>query len=159
MKASSIHKAHITDAAAIADMAQALAAYEGERSFADEAAMRAILTAECEPKCHCLVAKADESPVAFALYYAGYDLSSASYGFHLADLYVEEAHRNQGIATQLLSAIAAQAQAENREWISLTALKNNAAAGAFYSAQNFHKADVDFYAIGANGMRHLLTRG
>lgn len=146
------------DAPAIAQMARALAAYEGEASLADAAAMRAMLAAECAPECHCLVAKTDGGPIAFALYYAGYDLSSASYGFHLADLYVEEAHRQQGAATQLLAAIAAQAKAEQREWISLTALKTNASAAAFYSAQHFHKADVDFYAIGASGMRRLLAK-
>lgn len=177
VKAFSIHKATTSDAPAIARMVQALAAYEGEASAADEASIQAMLEG-CAPECHCLIAKVThpgqpkaepgscEIPgrftsgmcVGFALYYAGYDLSSASYGFHLADLYVDEAHRKHGIATQLLAAIAEQALSEHRAWISLTALKSNASAAAFYNAKAFHKADVDFYAIGANGMRRLVAK-
>lgn len=156
MQTITIHKATQADAPAIAQMARELAAFEGERSLASAEGIARALS-QSEPRCYGLLASAEGKRIGFALYYGGYDVSSDSYGFHLADMYVCEAYRAQGIGKKLLAHIAAQAEQEERQWVSLTALAGNMLAEGFYAAQGFSKAPVHFYAIGAGGLKRIRS--
>ncbi len=148
LPAVSIHKASLADAAAIARLAVQLADYERSNTLCDEAAIAQLIASVREPRCHLLVAKAGEKIIGFILFYAGYDLSSDAYGFHLADICVDEPYRHKGVGKALMQALAQQAQHESREWVSLTALKHNQLAQHFYAKCGFEKVAVDFFAAG-----------
>ena len=157
MQTITIHKATADDASVIAQMAHELAAFEGEPSRACEQSI-AVALAGSEPRCYALLANAGKQAIGFALYYGGYDLSSASYGFHLADIFVKEAHRGQGAGRALIARIAAHAKEEEREWVSLTALATNDKAEAFYRQLGFHLAPIKFYAIGAKRLEKIQRK-
>lgn len=95
--------------------------------------------------------------LAVALYYQGYDILSATYGYHLADFVVEEAFRRQGMGRRLFAALATQNLAEGGEWISLTAKKHNPDAQVFYEALGMTRVGVDFFAIGPRALAKLST--
>lgn len=144
------------DAAAVAKMAQRLAASEGEgkTEFNEEAIRRDVLSPN--PHCAIWVAEAGGQPVAFLMAYPGYDMLSASTGWHLGDLWVEPGFRRQGIATQLVLALAAQAKAHGSQWISLTRLKRNHEAKDFYTKLGFFERwDVCFHAAGGEAFLSL----
>ena len=150
-----IHKARKEDAEAIAQLAADLAAHEADETLCTEDSIKRLLKRKGEPKCHCIVAKLEERIVGFALYYAGYDLSSDSYGFHLADICVREVFRKQGIGKMMLGHIAKQAEDEKREWISLTTLTNNKEAQGFYMSLGFTLVEVNFNAAGSSTLERL----
>lgn len=159
MQAVTIHKATAEDAAQIAAMAQELALYEGESSQVSAASIAKILTPNAAvPNCECFMARIGEEAAGFVLYYAGYDLSSDSYGFHLADMLVREVYRGKGVGKKLLAALAKEAQKQSREWLSLTALQGNVVAKNFYDKSGFQCVDVRFYAIGPNGLAALAKQ-
>lgn len=162
MQSVAIHKAGADDAATLAALAHELAAYEGETTQADEAALRRALAGEAAPRCEALLAREsgghEAAAAGFALYYPGYDLASAGYGFHLADLYVREPWRRRGIGQALVVAMAQQALEEGRAWVSLTALRTNRSAQAFYAGLGFSEADLAFLALGPRGMGALTQR-
>ena len=116
---------------------------------------RALFADGREVNLRALVAQRDASIIGALLYYPGYDTLSASVGYHLADMVVTQSHRNQGIGKALMKALATQTLAENKEWISLTALKQNSAALAFYQSLGMTQVDVDFYAIGKTALAQL----
>ena len=51
--------------------------------------------------------------------------------------------------------LAATALAEKKEWLSLTVLKNNTQARAFYQALGMSEVVVDFFAMGATALATL----
>jgi len=89
----------------IATLAQELAAYENTHSLCSADRIAALFDASQDPRCTVLVARKAEQIIAFAIYYPGYDLSSDTYGFHVADICVSAAHRRQGTGKQLMHAI------------------------------------------------------
>jgi ribosomal protein S18 acetylase RimI-like enzyme len=156
MQTLTIHKATPQEAPLIAALAQELAQYEGEPSAANASGIAKAMQAE--PACHAMLARAGEEAIGFVLYYAGYDLSSDAIGFHLADMYVAQAYRQKGVGEQLMKAVAQHARKEGREWLSLTALRENETAQAFYHALGFVPVNVDFYAIGATGLHKIIQK-
>lgn len=102
-----------------------------------------------------LVADVGTETVGAMLYYAGYDTISASYGFHLADIIVTKHHRQSGVGTALMKALATRALADNKEWISLTVLARNHRAKEFYVALGMEKVDADFFAMGKTALAQL----
>lgn len=151
----SIHKATPADAAAIAALAVQLAGHEGQDTLATEASIRALIESKADPKSHVIVADTDLGLAGFAIYYPGYDLSSNTYGFHLADICVDEALRGQGIGRQLMAHIATHAEGESREWVSLTAIRQNEIAQWFYQSLGFTKVDVHFWAAGKTALSQI----
>ena len=93
-----------------------------------------------------------------ALYYPGYDVLSASRGYHLADFVIDENHRRNGLGYQLFAAVAAENLREGGEWISLTVLRKNASAQAFYAKLGMTHVAIDFYAIGPIALAALGTK-
>ncbi len=120
------------DADAIAEMARALSLSDGGKpsrfsaeafrrdGFGDRAAVQAM------------IAYAEEEPAGYAVYYWGYDTDSATRGVYLADLYVAEDSRRQGVGRALVRSVAAAAQKDGGRWIFWSVLKRNKGARRFY---------------------------
>ena len=70
--------------------------------------------------------------VGYAVYYAGYDTDSATRGIYLADLYVDETRRRQGLGWALLTGLAAAARSDGARWMFWSVLKRNRGARRFY---------------------------
>ena len=121
-----------TDADIVAGMARALSASDGgppsrfsaaafrRDGFGDKAAF------------HALVARIDGDPAGYAVYYWGYDTDSATRGVYLADLFVAEHCRRQGVGRALVAAVARAAHDDGGRWIFWSVLKRNKAARRFY---------------------------
>ena len=105
-----------------------------------------------------LLAAAEEEVVGLTLYYVGYDVLTASYGYHLADFVVEECYRRRGVGKQLFAHLAAENLSQGGKWISLTALTNNEAATNFYQSLGLTKVAVDFFAIGPGGLSSIVRK-
>ena len=133
---------------AIATLAQELAAYENTHTVCSADSIAALLNASQDPRCTIRVARRAAQIIAFAIYYPGYDLSSDTYGFHVADICVAAAHRRQGTGKRLMRAIAQEALNQNRQWISLTVLQENQAGLAFYQSLGLSNVPVYFMAAG-----------
>lgn len=153
-----IHTATAQHAAAITRLAHALAAHEGETSKLSESALCEAMHHHVPPL-RGFVAECDANVIGFVLFYAGFDVSSASSGFHLADIYVEPDYRARGVASRLLQALAQLALAEQHQWVSLTALRSNREAHGFYTAKGFSRVAVDFFATGAAGLEKIAQTG
>lgn len=146
--AMTIHKACSEDAKAVAALAVQLAAHEGEATLCSAASVTRLLAQPREPQCEIFVAKEEGQIIGFAMVYPGYDLSSDSYGYHLADICVEKSRRNHGIGKKLLRHIAAHTLTQQKEWLSLTVLKQNKTARAFYQSLKMRDLPVTFMAAG-----------
>ncbi len=154
-----IHKAITEDAGAMAKLAKELADYEGEATRCDAQAMADCLSQEHVPQMHACVAKTDGGDiVGFVMGYVGYDLSSNSRGLHLNDIVVTTAHRRQGIGQALMAHLVEEVLDNKGEWISLTVLKHNQAAQAFYRTLGFTCVDVDFYAAGKDCLHKIREK-
>jgi len=152
-----IHKAALADAKAITRLANQLARHEGSDTCCDVNRVKALMQSDVEPRCHFLVAKRETITIGFALFYAGYDLSSDTHGSHLADICIEKAERRKGIGRILLAHLAAATLAEGREWISFTVLSENSAARDFYLSLGFSEVAVSFMAAGRQHLSSLVA--
>ncbi len=151
-----IRLAHPRDIHAIAQLLTELNRVEGQDAVCDADALRAALFGDAQDvKLAAFVAEIEEKTVATLLYYPGYDTLSASYGYHLADMVVAAAHRREGIGRALLVALAKQALAQKKEWVSLTALTRNDAARAFYASLGMSEVAVTFFAMGKGALARL----
>lgn len=154
-KAVTIHKADSSHAAAIARLAQQLAAHEGEKTLCDEQAVARLIQSGQQPDCQFYVALSDEDVIGFVMGYAGYDLSSDSYGVHLSDIIVDKANRFQGIGRALLAQLSDDLLSQGGEWLSLTVLESNQLAQGFYDSLQFETVDVRFVAAGKTILQAL----
>lgn len=90
----------------------------------------------------------NNSAIGFAMYYPGYDLSSASFGFHLGDLFILPDFRQQKIATKMVEFIISEAKNNNMKWLSWTMRKNNHIATKFYHSFNaIIRDDITFMSL------------
>ncbi len=120
------------DAEQIARMARALSIADGGRpsrftaetfrrdGFGEVAAFSTI------------VAALGGETVGYAIYYPGYDTDSATSGIYLADLYVDQTRRRQGVGRALVAGLAAEARAGGARWMFWSVLKRNRGARRFY---------------------------
>ncbi len=79
-----------------------------------------------------MVVELDGEAVGYAIYYPGYDTDSATRGIYLADLYVDETCRRQGLGRALLAGLAAEARSNGARWMFWSVLKRNRGARRFY---------------------------
>jgi len=87
------------------------------------------------------------------MYYAGYDLQSASRGVHLGDICVTKSARRQGVGRMLVAELGQRILADGGEWVSWTMLKGNVEAREFYKKLGAKKVrDVEFWALGKSKM-------
>ena len=84
-----------------------LAEYEKmrDRCVATEEKLRATLFAK-QPAAEVLIARLDDEPVGFALFYYDYSTFLAQRGMYLEDLFVKPVARGKGIGHALLSSLA-----------------------------------------------------
>ncbi len=143
------------DAAAIAALLTQLNRVENNPSTV-EAGPLADALKRAEPL-QALVACDAETVVAVVLYYRGYDVLTGAYGYHLADFVVDEAYRHQGIGKRLFATLATQNLDAGGEWISLTVLRENRDAQAFYAALGMAHVPVDFFAIGKRSLQSITA--
>ncbi len=156
---ATIRAAHADDATAIAALLTQLNRVENNPNVVETAPLAAAL-ALAEPL-RALVACDAETVIAVVLYYRGYDVLTAAYGYHLADFVVDEKYRHHGLGKRLFATLAAQNLDEGGEWISLTVLRENRDAQAFYAALGMAHVPVDFFAIGKRALlsaTHLLQK-
>lgn len=141
------------DLADITSLVSALNREEGYDISASAQALHEVLF-EGNPRVamRALVAQKGVRIIGLALYYWGYDTVSATYGYHLADIVIDTAHRRQGIGSQLFNALGVQCLREQGKWISLTVLRQNARAQAFYTSRGMVEVAVNFYAIGPQAL-------
>lgn len=152
----SIRPAQAKDAAAIASLLTQLNAGEGYAIISSpEAIAHALFNEAREVKLQALVALRAGEIIGVLLYYAGYDTLSASVGFHLADMVVRNDARRQGVGRALMRELASTAQVENKAWVSLTAMKDNAEAQAFYKMLGMTQVNVDFFAMGKTTLAQM----
>ncbi len=127
-----VRPARPDDAELIAGMARALSISDGGRpsrftaeSFRGDGFGEAAAFAT-------VVAEIDGEAAGYAIYYPGYDTDSATRGIYLADLYVDQARRRQGVGRALLAGLAAEARRGGARWMFWSVLKRNRAARRFY---------------------------
>mgnify|MGYP003347470093 CR=1 FL=1 len=84
------------------------------------------------PAAECLVAEVDGNVVAFALFFTNFSTFLCQPGLYLEDLYVQPAHRGQGIAKALLQRLGQLAVARGCGRFEWSVLDWNANAIAFY---------------------------
>lgn len=154
--ALSIRDATADDLHAITELLSQLNASEGYDIVPNPEALAAAMFAPTrEVPLRALLAQLDGLTVGALLYYPGYDTLSASLGFHLADMVVSHAYRRMGIGRALMRELAARAAHEGKAWVSLTVLKRNADARAFYQTMGLREVDVDFFAIGEQALMQM----
>ena len=154
-----IRNAYPQDATAIAAMLVMLCKHEDTPipfSAVQYASRIRSLIEQPQVSYHFLLAECDSRPVGFISYYYGYDLSSLSQGAHIGDLYVREPFRDKKIGTMLLASVAENVLKQSGEWISLTALRSNELAHAFYQKRGAADVPVRFYAWGQKGLKNLV---
>lgn len=161
--AVTIHTATPDDAPAIARLAQEMGSTLGYRSYCTQGAIASLIRSTQPPSCTLLIAAADTDPagaprsiVGFLLYYAGYDLTSDSYGFHIADICVTKGWRRRGVGQQLMAALAQAALEENRDWLSLTVLQGNHKAMQFYRSLGFQAMQSELWAAGKTSILSIV---
>ncbi|MGB0632759.1 MAG: GNAT family N-acetyltransferase [Alphaproteobacteria bacterium] len=127
-----IRPARREDADDIAAMARALSVSDGGRisRFSAEAFLRDGFGDN--PAFETMVATVGGVAAGYAVYYWGYDTDSATRGVYLADLYVGERHRRDGVGTALVTGVARRSRDEGGRWIFWSVLKRNKTARRFY---------------------------
>jgi GNAT superfamily N-acetyltransferase len=90
------------------------------------------------PRFGCLIAGHDGLPAGFALFFHSYSTWRGRHGIRLEDLYVQPAHRGQGIGRALLQAVARIAVAEGCPRLEWDVLAWNTPAIGFYERIGAH---------------------
>lgn len=151
-----LRDARAGDVPQVARLANALSAAMGETKVITESALyEALFGEDRQVALQCVVAEAEQL-VGMVLFYPGYDTASSSNGMHIADIYVSEGARGQGIGTRLIGVVAEACMGMGGSWCSLTVLDQNPAAQKFYDALGFVTQPVAFQAIGLRGMQKML---
>lgn len=158
-----IRGAEAQDAQAIATMAQGLAAHEGIKSaFTVEAFLRdgvgegtkaQFYVAELTDVSTDVSQVEGKTIIGFCMVYAGYDLTSATNGLHLGDIYMHSDWRAKGIGRALLAH--ACSIEKGAEWMSFTVMRGNKIAQKFYHKIGAQQVNVDFMAMGRSVLKAL----
>ena len=121
------------DAAALAAMIRALADYErlSHLCVGTEDDLRAAIWGP-DPAAEVLIARVDDVPVGFALFFHTFSTFLARRGLWLEDLFVYPEHRGAGIGKALLRAVAAVARDRGCGRFEWSVLDWNAPALRFY---------------------------
>ncbi len=145
------------DAKYLAVLAHEFAKYEVEAALSSESSIIADAFGD-NPACKFIVAENNTSSevVGFAMFYAGYDLLSATRGSHLGDVFVLEEYRGNGIGKLLIKGVSSQVVEQEGEWLSWTVDRSNKSARAFYASLKAHNIDVCFMALGRAEMQGLI---
>ncbi len=143
------------DAASVAGMASALSRAEGgfPSRFTEESYLRDGFGAE--PAFRALVCEIDGEIAGYAVYYPGYDTDTATRGVYLADLYVREAARRQGVGRALVAGVAEACRSSGGRWMFWSVLRRNRTGRRFYKALAPELKDVIVCAAFGRTFEHL----
>jgi GNAT superfamily N-acetyltransferase len=122
------------DAREVAGMASALSRSEGgfPSRFTEETYARDGFGPN--PAFRALIAERDGEIVGYAVFYPGYDTDTATRGVYLADLFVRESARRQGVGRALVTGVAESCRALGGRWMFWSVLRHNKAGRRFYKA-------------------------
>jgi GNAT superfamily N-acetyltransferase len=122
------------DSRVVAGMASALSRAEGgfPSRFTEETYARDGFGPN--PAFRALIAELDGEVVGYAVYYPGYDTDTATRGVYLADLFVRESARRQGVGRALVTGVAEACRGLGGRWMFWSVLRHNKAARRFYKA-------------------------
>jgi GNAT superfamily N-acetyltransferase len=110
------------------------------------------------PVIETLLAYFADEPVGFALYFETYSTFRGRRGVFLEDLFVEPAHRGQGIGAALLSAVAKLAQ-ERGGWLQWLVLDWNQPAIEFYKRLGAQRVEEwNSYRLEGDALARLAGR-
>ncbi len=152
-----IRSAEPGDEEAIVCLAHELAMDEGGESHVTPETVRQDMLGDAA-RCQALLAEENGEVIGMAVYYPGYDLETASHGYHLADVVVTRQKRGKGVGSALMKEVAARVLAGGGVWLSWTVLRSNKGARHFYARVKGASVDVDFMAIGKNGLTRLAKK-
>ncbi len=137
--------ARVEDAPALLALVRAMAAEQGDPTELIDAAalLRDVIAA---PATFCVVAERDHALIGYATAHPTYETGHAERGLYVGDVYVDPAHRRQGVARALLAALAAAGRAQAARHLWLTAQEGNHAAHALYRRLGGHGERVLAFA-------------
>jgi ribosomal protein S18 acetylase RimI-like enzyme len=108
-----------------------------------------------KPRFQCLVAEVDGAVVGYATWYPAYDMTTATHGLHLLDLFVEERARGRGCGTALIRTVGRRAADGGGKWVCLHVRPDNKRASALYHRLGAEDLGLRFLAfdlpLGATG--------
>lgn len=130
------------DAEAVASLARALSITDGGRRshFSAEAFRRDGFGPDAAFQT--TLAETDGRVVGYAVYYTGYDTDTATRGVYLADLFVVEAARRQGVGRALMAEVAAVCRRAGGRWMFWSVLKRNRGGRRFYRTMAHELKDI-----------------
>jgi GNAT superfamily N-acetyltransferase len=130
---ATLRPARVGDAPLLGRYLNELLIYLGEEPLAFDPGPR--LAADgfgAKPRFAAIVAEMGSEPAGHALFWPIYDTDIGGPLMFLSDLLVEEKHRGQGVAEDLMAAVAARAQAAGHLGMSWEVMHSNRRARAFY---------------------------
>jgi GNAT superfamily N-acetyltransferase len=150
-----IRPAAPADAAALVRLAEALNRHEGEptENFTEKVVLRDGFGAG--RVFDALLAETADGPVGYAIFVDFYDTAFAEKGLYLADLFVAEAQRGQGIGRALVAAVAAEARRRGTSFVFWTAMERNRRAQAFYRSLGATEEPLVAYALNGAALDRL----
>lgn len=127
MSKTLIRPATPADAATIVSLVQALAIYENEPLSSVKITPEDVLRDGfgIEKRFEVLIAELDGEPVGFALFFHNYSTWEGRAGIYVEDLFVLERARGHGLGRQLITALAAIADARGCKRLDLNVLDWN----------------------------------
>ena len=148
------------DVATILRFIRELAAYEGlaDQVVADEDGLAEALFGPV-PEAEAFVADLRGEPIGFALFYRTFSTILGRASMHLEDLYVDAAHRGQGVGRALLGCLSALAYERGCGRLEWAVLDGNEAAVAFYERLGARAVDdLRIFRIAGEGVSELAAR-
>jgi GNAT superfamily N-acetyltransferase len=131
------------DAATIVSLVQALAIYEKEPLSSVKLTPADVLRDGFGPekRFEALIADLDGEPVGFALYFHNYSTWEGRAGLFVEDLFVLETARGHGLGRQLITALAAIADARGCRRLDLNVLDWNPTRDFYHRLGIHHKTE------------------
>jgi ribosomal protein S18 acetylase RimI-like enzyme len=99
------------------------------------------------PKFELAVAERAGEIAGYAAWCDAYETEHAVAGLYMIDLYVDPAHRRNGIARRLVAAVSAASRARGLGFVWWTAVPSNKEAAAFYRSLGCHSEPVIAHAL------------
>jgi len=93
------------------------------------------------------VAERDGRPVGYALWTLAYETAHAARGLYMTDLWVEPAHRRQGVARALVADLARLARAGGGRYVWWVSQPGNAGANAAYARLGAMREELNGHAL------------
>ena len=140
---TTVRQAAFSDLDELAQLFDQHRVFHGQKS--DLSAGRAFLRARFDHGESVLfIAHENATPLGFAQLYPSYSSTALARVFILNDLFVHEAGRRKGVASQLLAAVEAYAWAHGAARVTLNVVRDNQPGQALYETQGWCK-DAQFF--------------